>query len=260
MANRYNASDNRMEVIAKRASRLATKLQRRILVRVISLLLLSCVAVYPLAGCGVATLPATSISPTEGTLSYQPGPSATWSSLLARAQEEATKIDGKAVVQWVQSGLIKQPYSDSNPLQIDFIFVRPNGSRIMISMEDTNPPAIVRIHPNFDVVSPPSEADLERYRQLLSTVQLGPREVYSRTHEEGSAFTANSPMSVSIGLYLDENFQEEINVPVAWLVSYTVYGKSNGLGALTDPQRTLGLSVDPTSGVVLKRNQLDLTT
>jgi hypothetical protein len=179
---------------------------------------------------------------------------------MALAQEEAAKIDEQAELQWVQTGLITQPYSDSNPLQVEFIFVRPNGHRIKVSVEDTNPPGVLRVQPYFDIVSPPSESELARYRQLLSTVQLGPREVYRRTYEEGSAFTANAPMSVSIGLYLDENFQEKINAPVAWLISYTVYGRTTEVGAPIDPRRTLGLSVDPASGAVLKRSQLDLTT
>ncbi|MDQ5865136.1 MAG: hypothetical protein M3390_05345 [Chloroflexota bacterium] len=230
--------------------------------RLISVLLFLCVPVFLLGGCGggVTTLPAMTVFPTADTAGNEPSEGAAWSSQLAFAQAEAAKIDKQAVVYWVQSGPITQSFSESSILQVHFIFIRPDGTWMKISISDTTPPTLVNVYPQFGTVTAPTAAELEKYQQLLSTIKLGPRDVYRRTQAEGGAFAGTAPLSASIGLYLDRDFQADLNTPVAWIVSYTVYGRSDAAGALLDPQRMLGLAVDPASGVVLKRNEVEHTT
>src|SRR4051794_33882633 len=101
------------------------------------------VLMLPLTGCGSQHDSTPTVAPTGKAL-------ASWDEQLAAAQAEATKIDSKAVLDWVLSGYTVDQLIQRSPVTVYFVFQRPNGERIAVDVRDTAPPKIIEVVPKFD--------------------------------------------------------------------------------------------------------------
>ncbi|MEO8287971.1 MAG: hypothetical protein ABI670_16200 [Chloroflexota bacterium] len=163
------------------------------------------------------------------------------------AQKEAAKIDQTAVIHWVSTAFTDaQLHSDSDiSLRTDFIFIRPNGVRLEVGVEDTSPPRVLWVDPEVDTwTNKPSPEDLERYASLFSNVKIGPREIARKIFDKNM----NSVAFVSVSMGLNWDHQKEVGVVNPWVVGYADPGMDTSTRLLASPD----------TGEILKRDTYTL--
>lgn len=164
---------------------------------------------------------------------------ASWQELLTTAQEEAAKIDQNAVVHWIRAEFTRSHLILGEPVDADFIFLRPDGQRMRIVVRDSSPAHVVSIDEEFGIWNPaPSEDELQRYRMLVSTIALGPREIAQETLDEAGD-SASGPL---VAMFLDKDHQATVGSPNVWGVRYS-----------NDDGSSLTLFMSPQTGQLLSR-------
>ncbi len=179
------------------------------------------------------------------------GSPASWTSQLSVAQQEAAKIDKDAVLYSLTAELHKYKPSridGNNTLDVDFIFLRPSGGEIRVTMLDIDPPLVTKVDPKYSMGGAPSHEELQGLREKLSTIKVGPRDLLKKTLAEGLAFAKpqDTVHNVHANIYLDIDWQKKLGVPVAWHINYTIQSKQ------------LTLFVSPLTGDILERHVREL--
>jgi hypothetical protein len=196
--------------------------------------------VFILAGCGQpGSSPWTQVTPAASSVrqSYL----ANWEELVASAHAEAARIDSEAVVQWVSTTFTYDQVVNNERVETRFVFVRPNGIRMLIVLEDSVPPRVVRIESEWDNMnSSYSEEQLQSYRSLLAEVKVGPRDIARIMPKDD----VDPQGFINVGLFLDENYEKTLGVRSAWGI---VYSNSTTQQAST-------LYASPQTGEILKRD------
>jgi hypothetical protein len=165
--------------------------------------------VFILEGC--SQFSSTPVTPAKMSLS-------SWSDLLASAQAEATRIESKATLQWVSTDFTYDQAINDKPTENSFVFLRPNGTRILVVLEDSVPPNVVKLVPEWDHADVFwSDEQLEGYRSLLSQVKLGPREIVRKMPKND----VDPQGYIGFGLFLDENYEKKFGIRVAWGIVYS---------------------------------------
>lgn len=174
-------------------------------------------------------------TPSEATSTPKSQVQASWQMQLEAAQKEAAKIDPSAVVHWIiTSFTVAQLVGDNDiAVRTDFVFIRPNGVRIDIGMEDTSPPGVLYVVPAVDTWTvPPSPADLQRYASLLSNVKLGPRELFQRIFDKNIKY---GPL-IGVSMLLNWDHQQDVGIANPWEVSYEDLGKHTSIALWASPE------------------------
>jgi hypothetical protein len=191
---------------------------------------------------GTSTTSTDTHLPNEGTSTPKAQVQASWQMQLETAQKEAAKIDPTAVVHWVLTAYTDAQLQGDSYIAVrtDFVFIRPNGVRINVGVEDTSPPGVVYVVPAVDTWTvKPTQADLQRYASLISNVKLGPRELVQRIFDKNIKDV--SFVSVSMSLNIDH--QKDVGVANPWVVSYVDLSKHT----------STGLWASPDTGEIVKR-------
>jgi hypothetical protein len=161
------------------------------------------------------------------------GELASWNEQLATAQREATQIDANAVVHWVLAGYSSDELINHKPSDATFIFVRPNGVRMRIEVEDSSPARVISVKSEWDKLTiAPLEESLRQYRSLLSSVQKGPREAALNAIKD----TKVPQTMITVSMYLSENYQPTLGTPIVWAVSYYDSAMDPGVTVYVSPQ------------------------
>jgi hypothetical protein len=182
-------------------------------------------------------------------------PPAPWPKLLAFAQGYANRSDKDATLIDVSGEPpfdAAKPYSArETPFEVKFTFLTPSGKSIWVVVLDVDPPRLLNIaDPFFTTEALPSDELLSGYREKLSAIKLGPREIYRMTEAEGLAFGAenNSIIRPDATLILGDRWQGQSDTLVDhnWEMVYSTQFVSYA---------TLTLRVDSATGQVLARER-----
>jgi hypothetical protein len=169
-----------------------------------------------------------------------------WDAQLSLAQQAADHVETGAVLEEVFVDPIPTlpSHIDANTtFQIQFVFMRPTGTTISITIADTDPPRLLDKQDVWDTVDPPpTQEQLQRYARTAALIKLSPRDVYRQTLAEGLAFgQGKGPVRPSLSLFMDHDWQAQWGVPTGWNMSYSANYQS------------ITLRVNPTTGQVLAR-------
>ncbi|MDQ5823737.1 MAG: hypothetical protein M3441_05920 [Chloroflexota bacterium] len=125
------------------------------------------------------------------------------------AKREIEKIDSGAALMWVHSDF-RNGSANEESEEIRFIFLMSSGSRVQVTLRDSNPPQLIGVDENFDYSSnPPEPSELLRYSELASHISLGPRDIWRQIVRVcKDSFTEEADL-ISINLFLDRFLAEE---------------------------------------------------
>jgi hypothetical protein len=169
-----------------------------------------------------------------------------WAVQFAFAQQTADHIETGAVLEEILAEPIPDlpAHIDANTtFQIAFVFIRPSGTTMRITIADTAPPRLLATQDVWDTVDPPPTPEqLQRYAHTVALIKLSPRDVYRQTLAEGLAFGQGKGLvRPSLSLFMDHDWQAQWGVPTGWSMTYSANYQS------------VTLRVNPTTGQVLAR-------
>lgn len=184
----------------------------------------------------------------------QAGPAAPWAMQMNLAQEAANRIDKDAVLEYIQAEQIDaNPRTFSTTLNVRFEFRVRSELPVLVYMEDSQPPAIVRTSRGEQYRGAILPEKLKLYNE---TIKTSPRDALKATLPEVRAvpgYDEKMPDQLIIGLvYLEDNPRPlnrpgkmPGNNPVLWRVNHFLpYAGLN----------EISFWVDPNSGQVLGKD------
>jgi hypothetical protein len=199
-----------------------------------------------LGGCDSTS--STNFTTGKGTPTPNPQVHASWQMQLETAQKEAAKIDPTAVIHWITTYFTDAQLTGDKDISLRtaFTFIRPNGVRIEVEVEDTSPPKVLWVVPDVDTWTvKPSQEDLQRYASLVSNVKIGPRELVQKVFEKN----INDVAFVTASMALNWDHQEEAGVANPWIVGYDE----------PSMETSTRLLASPVTGEILKRDTYTLS-
>jgi len=122
---------------------------------------------------------------------------------------------------------------NNTPMRSDFYFIRPNGVRIVVAIEDTVPPTVNYVVPASDTWTvKPSQEDLQRYASLISNIKLGPRELVEKIFDKN----IDNIAFLGVDMLLNIDRQQDGGVVNPWLVSYDDLSKKTSTLLFASPE------------------------
>lgn len=184
------------------------------------------------------------------------GPFASWPAMVQFARHEADRIDKEAIIYDVSVFPVPfhGPYSPRTSLfRVEFMFVRPTGEGINIELLDTNPIRLEYVGKQTQALVSGYEYAHERFADWFAYIKLGPRDVYSLTEKEATAFAQRNGINVAgfwpglqMSLLFDGAGSSQYGATAVWDMHYISKTASE----------SLDLFADSTTGEVLARRSL----
>jgi hypothetical protein len=184
-------------------------------------------------------------TPHPSSTSVTPGVPASWTTQWMTAQQAATAIDPAAIVDRVQAApsLNAPAYA---PLEVSFLFIRPNSDLIGVSFTDTDVNGSLTIKNPYakTFAAYPSLHEQQRVEHALASVQISPSQALVLTNRDAEHFAQQfGQPDVSIGLHFDQRTQHTYSRPAVWTIHYIA------------PQTNMSLQlwIDPITGSIIDR-------
>lgn len=170
------------------------------------------------------------------------GPPASWKDILGAVQKEAYNVEPGATLRYVYVDIVGNPpksFDYNRPMELRFDFIRDNGRAIQVTVGDSSPPTVLKV----DSASSsggflPTDAEKMQFAQDLSTIKLGPRDVYQSVVAQGKDFDNAPEIGLNFPNY--ERYKEWAGSTIVWDVRFNDY-----------PSKTLRLLLDASSGQIL---------
>jgi hypothetical protein len=169
---------------------------------------------------------------------------ASWPAQLSFAQAQIDNLSPGAVAMWVTSSFESCSRDIDSPEVISFIFVYPSGRRARVDIRDTNPPTLVVVEPEYDILNPPvAKEELEEYAKAIASVKLSPRQACQTVLPNVPNGKAEAIIGVNMFLDRDQNKSRTFGLPSIWSVAY-----------VTKQGPSYDFVVSPTDGAILKQD------